>query len=55
VVRIKNVSPLGDLDVPALRRIVAAGEVVDVDDDDLAANLLDQPANWAPAPAKGKE
>lgn len=52
--KIKNVSPLGDLDVPALRRIVAAGEVVEVDDD-LAANLLEQSANWAAAPAKGKE
>ena len=53
--KIVNVSPLGDLDVPALRRVVAAGEVVEVDDDDIAANLLEQSANWAPAPAKVKE
>ena len=54
MVKVKNVSPLGDLDVPALRRIVAAGEVVEVDDE-LGANLLEQSANWAPAPVKGKE
>ena len=54
MVKIVNVSPLGDLDVPALRRIVKAGEVVEVDDA-LGANLLEQPINWAPAPAKGKE
>jgi hypothetical protein len=28
--KFKNVSPLGDLDVPILRRVVAAGEVFDV-------------------------
>jgi hypothetical protein len=50
VPRIKNVSPLGDLDVPDLRRIVAAGEVVEVDDA-LAEALLAQPVNWASAPA----
>ncbi len=46
---IRNVSPVGDLDVPDLRRIVAAGEVIDVPDE-LGAALLDQPANWAAAP-----
>ena len=29
-VQITNVSPLGDLDVPILGRVVAAGETVDV-------------------------
>lgn len=47
--RIRNVSCLGDLDVPVLRRIVLAGEAVDVDDDEIAAGLLQQPANWADA------
>lgn len=28
--KIKNVSPLGELDVTLLRRVVGAGEVVDV-------------------------
>ena len=51
--KVRNVSPLGDLDVPVLRRAVAAGEVVEVDDE-LAANLLEQTANWAPAPATKK-
>lgn len=55
MVRIKNISPLGDLDVPAMRRVVAAGEVVEVDDADLADNLLEQSTNWAPQPTKGKE
>jgi hypothetical protein len=34
--------------VPALGQVVLAGEPCDVDDD-LAAALLDQPANWAVA------
>ncbi|MET3635663.1 hypothetical protein [Curtobacterium oceanosedimentum] len=40
-VRIKNVSGYGDLDVPALRRIVPAGAEVDVADDALAQSLID--------------
>lgn len=39
--QIRNDSPLGDLDVPLLRRIVRAGETVDVTDDQ-AARLLPQ-------------
>lgn len=42
---IRNVSPVGDIDVPLLRRIVGAGETVDVTDDQ-ATSLLDQPGNW---------
>lgn len=42
---IRNVSPVGDLDVPLLRRIVARGEATEVTDDQ-ATRLLDQPANW---------
>lgn len=39
--QIRNDSPLGDLDVPLLRRIVRAGETVDVTDDQ-ASRLLPQ-------------
>jgi hypothetical protein len=39
--KIKNDSPIGDLDVPLLRRVVKAGEVVDVSEDH-ARRLLDQ-------------
>jgi len=47
VPQIKNVSPMGDLDVPLLRRVVKAGEVVDVTEDQ-ALRLLPQDI-WAPA------
>lgn len=46
--KIKNISPRGDLDVPLLRRIVAAGETVDVTVEQ-AGRLLAQAANFAPA------
>lgn len=46
--KIKNISPLGDLDVPALGLTVKAGATVDVADD-AAASLLEQKNNWAPA------
>lgn len=39
--QIRNDSPLGDLDVPLLRRVVERGEVVDVSDAH-AAILLEQ-------------
>lgn len=48
---IQNVSPLGDLHVPALDRDVAAGEQVPVADKKLAAALLAQSGVWAPANA----
>lgn len=48
---ITNVSPLGDLHVPALDRDVAAGEQVPVADKELAAALLAQAGVWAPANA----
>lgn len=50
---VQNVSPLGDLDVPLLRRVVKAGEVVDVTVDQAVA-LLEQPSNWQPATAPRK-
>lgn len=49
--KIKNVSPIGDLFVPALGIDVALGETVDVPDE-LAASLLEQPANWVSGDSK---
>jgi hypothetical protein len=46
--RITNNSPLGDLDIPLLGRIVEAGETVDVTDEQ-AAVLLAQHNVFAPA------
>lgn len=43
--KITNVSPIGDLDVPLLGRIVHAGETVEVTDDQ-AATLAAQASNW---------
>ena len=44
---ITNISPLGDLIIPALSNlIVKAGESVDVSDE-AAASLLEQSGNWA--------
>lgn len=45
---IKNISPLGDLVVPALGLEVAAGAVVTIKDDEIAAGLLEQTDTWAP-------
>lgn len=45
---IRNINPLGEVEVPLLRRIVAAGEVIDVPDE-VGAALLDQPMNWIAA------
>ncbi|MEA5453301.1 hypothetical protein SPF06_01065 [Sinomonas sp. JGH33] len=47
MIKIKNVSPFGDLDVPLLGQFVKSGEVVDVDEAH-AALLLIQPLNYAP-------
>jgi hypothetical protein len=45
--KIKNISPLGDLIIPALNNLVVkAGESVDVSDE-AAASLLEQSENWA--------
>lgn len=46
--KVKNISPLGDVDVPALGLSVKAGATIDVADD-IAASLLEQTINWAPA------
>lgn len=42
---IKNISPLGDVVVPQLGRVVAAGETVDVKDD-ILESFICQPDNW---------
>jgi len=48
---ITNISPLGDLIIPALNNlIVKAGESVDVSDE-AAASLLEQSCNWASSAA----
>lgn len=51
--KIKNISPFGALDVPLLRTVVEAGEVITVTEDQARALLL-QPDNYEPAdrPAK---
>jgi hypothetical protein len=46
VAKIKNVSPFGDLYLPALDTVILAGETVEVPDD-LAANLLEQTFHWS--------
>lgn len=51
--KFKNVSSLGELDVPALNAIVGAGAVVDVDGD-LAAAFADQPSIWQALDDDGK-
>ncbi len=43
--RIRNINPLGAVDVPLLGRIVEAGDLVEVTDEQ-AELLLDQPTNW---------
>lgn len=46
---ITNISPLGDLIIPALNNLVVkAGESVDVSDE-AAASLLEQTDNWSSA------
>lgn len=45
--KIRNVSSLGDLYLPAIGREVAANEVFEVTAE-LGASLLEQPDNWAP-------
>jgi hypothetical protein len=46
--KIKNVSPLGDLIIPALGIEIKAGASADVSDE-AAASLLEQSENWAAA------
>ena len=52
--RIKNISPLGDVDVPLLGRIVEAGEIIDVSPEE-AEQLVLQEANWQATDAEAKK
>lgn len=45
--KIKNVSPFGDLDVPLLGRVVEAGSITEVTEEQ-AEILLQQPGNFKP-------
>ncbi|WP_115790038.1 hypothetical protein [Arthrobacter silvisoli] len=51
--KLKNISPLGALDVPLLHAIVEADEVIDVTPEQ-AHTLLQQPANFEPADKAAK-
>ena len=46
--KVKNISALGELDIPSLNLVVAAGATFDVPED-VAAELLKQTENFAPA------
>jgi hypothetical protein len=46
--KIKNISPLGDLEVPSFGLVVRAGETVEVSEE-IAASLLAQTDNWTAA------
>jgi cell shape-determining protein MreC len=48
VPKLKNISPLGALDVPLLRTVVEAGQVIEVSEDHARVLLL-QSDNYAPA------
>jgi hypothetical protein len=54
--RFRNVSPLGDLDVPALGLTIPAGDIVDVKDPEISASFADQAGTWEPvlSPAERK-
>jgi hypothetical protein len=52
--KIKNVSPLGDLEIPLLGRVVEAGETVEVTDEE-AETLLAQPDNFHPVGPAAKK
>ncbi|MBT2594734.1 hypothetical protein [Arthrobacter sp. ISL-72] len=51
--RLKNISPLGALDVPLLRRVIEADEIVDVTEDQARVLLL-QPDNYQPTDKAAK-
>jgi hypothetical protein len=51
--KLKNISPLGALDVPLLRTIVEAGQTVDVTEDQARVLLL-QHDNYEPADKAAK-
>lgn len=50
---IRNISPLGGLEIPALGRVIEGGAEFDCPDD-IAAGLLDQPTNFEEVKKGGK-
>lgn len=52
--KIKNVSPFGDLDIPLLGRVVGAGSVVEVTDEQAAVLLLQEDNFHAAGDGAGK-
>jgi hypothetical protein len=44
--KFKNISPLGDLYIPALGQEVAFGEAVEVADEEVASSMRDQAGIW---------
>ncbi|MFE4469552.1 hypothetical protein ACFRFH_12125 [Leifsonia sp. NPDC056824] len=51
--KVRNVSPFGDLELPLLNRIVEAGEVFEVPDEH-GESLIQQSANFQKVPANTK-
>lgn len=49
--KIRNINPVGAVDVPLLGRVLEPGEVVEVDDK-TAATLLKQPDNYEAVEAR---
>jgi len=49
-VKLRNINPLGEVELPLIRRVLAPGEVFDVSDEDGAA-LLEQAGNYERATA----
>ena len=43
--KIKNVSPFGDLDLPLIGRVVKAGEVFEIAEED-GLLIIEQTRNW---------
>lgn len=52
--QVKNVSPFGDLEVPAIGAEVLFGEVLECSDD-VAASLLEQPLHWESVDVKASK
>ena len=50
--KFKNISPLGDLDLPLLQRVVKAGETIEVNADQ-AIHLEGQSDTWEPVARAG--
>lgn len=48
--KLRNINPLGEVDLPLIGRVLAPGEVFDVTDEQGAA-LLEQVGNYEKAPA----